>query len=79
MPSALSENGFQSGMDLVFEKILETGMPLEIEYKGETFVISTVISPDKLANLRPHPDCLRGDPEDIVHMDWTKEWKHDLP
>lgn len=24
-------------------------------------------------------DCLTGDPEDIVHLDWSREWPHDLP
>jgi len=28
---------------------------------------------DKLANLTRR-DCLIGDPEDIIHMDWSKEW-----
>lgn len=33
---------------------------------------------NKLANLTPHPDCIVGDPEDLVHIDWSSEWKNDL-
>jgi hypothetical protein len=29
--------------------------------------------PPKLARLKKR-DCLVGDPESIVHMDWLKEW-----
>jgi hypothetical protein len=32
----------------------------------------------KLARLVKH-DCLVGDPESIVHIDWSGEWQHDLP
>jgi hypothetical protein len=60
-------------MKQLFEKVLETGMPLKIEYKGETFVISLSRLPDKLANLEPHPECLTGNPEDIVLLNCTKE------
>jgi predicted DNA-binding antitoxin AbrB/MazE fold protein len=34
--------------------------------------------PNKLAKLTPHPDCIIGDPEDLVHIDWISEWKNDL-
>lgn len=79
MSSVFTTAHFQSDMERLFEKVLEIGTPLKIEYKGEMFVISVAGVPDKLANLQPHPDCLTGDPEDIVRMDWSREWKHDLP
>jgi len=79
MSSLLTTAHFQSDMKQVFEKVLETGIPLKIGYKGATFVISVSGFSDKLSNLRPHPECLAGDPEDIVHLDWTEEWKNDLP
>ena len=34
---------------------------------------------DFFANLTKHPDAVIGDPEDIVHMDWSHNWSHDLP
>lgn len=40
MPSAISATYFQSDLDRLLEKILETGMPLETEYKGKKFLIS---------------------------------------
>jgi len=52
---------------------------LFIEFQ-DGFVIKPVSVPqDKLAKLQPHPDCIAGSPEDIVRIDWSKEWKCDLP
>jgi hypothetical protein len=25
--------------------------------------------------LRPHPEYLKADPESLVHMDWSEEWR----
>lgn len=41
MSSVLTAAYFQSDMERLFEKILETGMPLEIEYGGKKFLIHT--------------------------------------
>ncbi len=79
MSSAISLNRFRSDTEQLLEKIIKTGMPLEIEYKGKKFIITAAERRDKLANLEPHPECISGDPEDIVHIDWSGEWKHDLP
>ncbi len=32
----------------------------------------------KLDRLKRHEGCLIGDPEDIVHIDWSKEWSYVL-
>jgi len=40
MSSVLTTAHFQSDMKQVFEKVLETGIPLKIGYKGATFVRS---------------------------------------
>ncbi len=32
---------------------------------------------NKLLNLIPHPDLIIGDPDSLVHMDWSEEWKQD--
>ncbi|MBD3305053.1 type II toxin-antitoxin system Phd/YefM family antitoxin [candidate division KSB3 bacterium] len=62
----------------LLEQVIETHIPVEIEFKGHTVRISLEDS-GKLARLEPHPDCLVGDPEDIVHLDWSGEVHHDIP
>ena len=67
--SELRQNIYQ-----LLDQVLETGVPLEIERRGKKLRITPEPLRDKLENLKRR-DCLVGDPEDIVHMDWSKEWR----
>jgi len=63
----------------LLDQVLETGQPLEIERKGKLLRVVPVAKHSKIAKLVKH-DCLRGDPEAIVHLDWSEEWhRRDLP
>ncbi len=62
----------------LLDKVLETGEPLEIVRKGRLVRIVADEKPSRVASLVKH-DCLNGDMEDIVHLDWAKEWHADLP
>jgi predicted pyridoxine 5'-phosphate oxidase superfamily flavin-nucleotide-binding protein len=57
----------------VLDEVLETGIPVEIERKGHILKIVAERTGNKLDNLAPH-DAIVGDPESIVHIDWSKEW-----
>lgn len=67
--SELRQNIYQ-----LLDQVLDTGVPLEIERKGRKLRIIPEPQRNKLDNLQRR-DCLVGDPEDIVHMDWSKEWR----
>lgn len=71
-PSVLRKNIYK-----VLDHILETGEPVEIERKGS---ILKIIPDDKkgrkLSRLTPR-DCIAGDPEDLVHCDWSNEWSEE--
>lgn len=62
----------------ILDEALATGEPIEVERKGKTLKI---VPPkqkkegnlSKLAKL-PERDWVVGDPEDLVHIDWSKEW-----
>ncbi|PSL04011.1 antitoxin Phd_YefM of type II toxin-antitoxin system [Haloactinopolyspora alba] len=58
----------------LLDEVLESGAPLDIERNGRRLRIVAVESPSKLARLTPHPDTTVGDPEDLVHVDWSGEW-----
>jgi hypothetical protein len=83
MLSTISESSIGDDMYHLLEKVIETATPLEFKFKGKKLLISLTDNPKnvggKLANLEPHPECLVGDPEDIVHLDWSKEIHYDLP
>jgi hypothetical protein len=60
----------------ILDEILETGTPVEIERKGRVLRIVPVQGPPK-SNLYPveeHPGALLGDPEDLIHVNWS-DWK----
>lgn len=58
----------------LLDRVAETGEPLEIE-RGEHIVrIIAVAPPSKLARL-VRRDAVVGDPDDLVHMDWSSEWR----
>jgi hypothetical protein len=58
----------------ILDKIIETGIPVEIVRRGKTLRISPSERAGKLDNLiqRKFLNC---DPEEIVHLDWSGEWK----
>ena len=64
--SSLRENLYS-----LLDGVLETGLPIEIEWRGKTLRIAR--SGSGLDNLRPRPYFL-VDPEEIVHLDWSEEW-----
>lgn len=62
----------------LLDQVLATGQPLEVELKGRQLLILPADKVGKLARLVPH-DCLAGDPDDLVHLDWSSEWRDALP
>lgn len=67
--SALRQNIYK-----LLDKVLETGMPLEVKRKGKVLKILPPEGSDKLSNLKRR-DILNCDPEELVHIDWSSEWK----
>lgn len=67
--SKLRENIYR-----ILDEILETGIPVEIERGGRILKITPAEPRSKLENLRPRK-YLRGDPEELVHLDWSEEWR----
>lgn len=67
--SELRENIYQ-----LLDRVLQTGQPLEIERKGRKLRILPAEPVPRLARL-PRRKCIKGDPEKLVHIDWSKEWK----
>jgi antitoxin (DNA-binding transcriptional repressor) of toxin-antitoxin stability system len=70
--SKLRENIYK-----LLDQVLETGAPVEIERRGRRLRIVAADEPprDKLSRLSRHSDTIVGDPQDLVHLDWSGEWK----
>jgi hypothetical protein len=66
--SKLRENVYR-----ILDEAVETGKPVEVIRKG---VIVTIVPPkrvSRMANLKKRKAFV-GDVEDIIGMDWSKEW-----
>lgn len=72
--SKLRENVYQ-----ILDQVLDTGTPVEIERRGKQLRIvpaesAVTRTQGRLARLKARR-YLRCDPEVLVHIDWSREWR----
>jgi len=58
----------------ILDRVIETGEGIEIERKGKVLRIVPPEPARRLDRLTKHPDYIVGDPDDLVHIDWSEEW-----
>ena len=63
---------------LLVIKVFKTGASIEIERDGKRLLICPSEALSKLDRLEDHPEFIVGDPDDLVHLDWSSEWKSEL-
>jgi prevent-host-death family protein len=63
----------------VLDQVVETGEPVEILRKGRTLRITVQEEKprtfDESLIVPPAKKAIIGDPDDLVHIDWSSEWK----
>ncbi len=59
----------------VLDRVLETGVPAEVERRGKILRIVPAEMGGRLKRLVPRPSFIKGDPEDLVHLDWSSSWQ----
>lgn len=74
---ALKPSNLRQNIYRILDQVAKTGVPVEIDRKGLILKIIPVKKISRLHNLKKRP-VLNCDPETIVHMDWSKEWKSSL-
>jgi hypothetical protein len=77
---ALSASKLRADVYRLLDQVLETGKPLEIERNGKTLLIvpkEKEKKGSKLDNLPQRPGAIIGDPDELIHMDWSSEWNPD--
>jgi len=65
---------FREDIYNLLDKVIETGKPLEITRKGKVLRVTLDKKVSKLDNLRKHR-VMVDDPQEYVHLDWSKSWK----
>ena len=78
MPQQASEPNIQRDIIELLDNVVKTGVPVEIERKGKRLLISPAEKRRNLDCLEEHPDFILGNPDDLVHIDWSAEWKPQL-
>jgi hypothetical protein len=59
----------------VLDRVLETGIPAEIERRGKVLRIVPAETTERLKRLAARPTFIKGDPEELAHLDWSHEWR----
>jgi len=71
-PSKLRQNIYR-----ILDRVIESGVPIDIKCKGKILRISPLERTSKLNNLKERP-CIVGDPYEIVEYDWSEAWSNDI-
>ena len=69
-PSHLREDIYN-----LLDRIIETGIPLEIKRKGKILKVMLDKKASKLSNLKKR-DVMSTDPQSYIHLDWSKKWQY---
>ena len=78
MPQQVSYRNIQEDILKLLDKVISTGVPVEIERKGKRLLISPAEKRRELDCLEKHPEFIVGNPDDLVHIDWSSEWNPEL-
>jgi Antitoxin Phd_YefM, type II toxin-antitoxin system len=71
---AISASHLRANVYRLLDEVLETGQPLEIERKGKTLVILPKENTSIWERLPRREGAIVGDPEELIHIDWSSEW-----
>jgi hypothetical protein len=58
----------------LLDQVIETGQPLEVKRKGRCIRIAVDPPPARKLERLVKRDCIVGDPEDLVSVDWSDTW-----
>lgn len=72
---AVSASQLRQDIYRLLDYVLETGVPLEIERRGKRLWIVPADRRSKLDRVVGRPDFIVGDPDEIVHVDWSGQWQ----
>jgi len=70
----ISPSRLRANLYRMLDRVLASGEPLAIARRGGQLRI-VPDRPRRLDLLKPHPDYLRTDPEELVHLDWSDRWR----
>ena len=70
----VTASGLRQDIYRILDEVLESGVPVEIERRGQVLKIVPPATSSKLDSLQRR-EYLNVDPDDIVHIDWSENWR----
>jgi hypothetical protein len=74
---AISASKLRADVYRLLDEVLETGQPLEIERGGKTLVVTPKEKQSIWDRLPRREGYIVGDPDELIHIDWSSEWNPD--
>lgn len=74
---ALSASKLRANVYRLLDEVLDTGKPLEIERNGKLLVIAPKERESIWDRLPRREGFIVGDPDELIHIDWSSEWNPD--
>lgn len=71
----ISASKLRADIYRLLDEVLETGQALEIERRGRVLEIVPKEPGPRLDRLQRRADFIVGDPDDLVSLDWSGEWR----
>jgi len=71
---AITASDLRQDIYRLLDSVLDSGQSVEVERRGRWFEIAPVAA-SKLSRLMLRAKFLRGDPDDIVSVDWSNTWR----
>ena len=74
MESPVLASTLRANIYKMLDHVIETGQPIEVRRGDRAVRIVPVEKPSRLRKL-PRRKVIRGDAEELVSLDWSKNWK----
>ena len=72
---AITASDLRRDIYRILDSVLDSGQPVEVERRGRRLKIAPVAPASKLSRLVSRAKFLRGDPAEIVSIDWSDTWR----
>jgi hypothetical protein len=74
---AITASKLRANIYRILDEVLETGQPLEVQRNGKTLVIAPKEEQSIWDRLPRREGFIVGDPDELIHIDWSSEWNPD--
>jgi prevent-host-death family protein len=71
----ISATELRANLYRILDRVAKTGETVEIARGGKIIRIVLESPADKMNRLVKRDDYLQCDPDEIVHLDWSDQWK----